>query len=187
MLLLCLGATGAVAFFILKDWTYTLRITPEEIERTLVETFPMERRYLLLFDVSVTDPLVELTEGSDRVGLGARIDLAPIDYRLGFKEKIHEGTLDVESRIELNAKIRYAPETGEFFLDESEIEQLSLEGFPDAFREGAEPFLVKVLDAGLRTRPVYTLRATDTRKALSKLVLRWVGVENGDLVIVLGL
>lgn len=169
-------AAGAYVFMMGKE--YPLRFSEAEIQQRLSEKLPLTKTYLLIFQITVQNPRVQLKSGSDRVNAGIDITTR---IRLGNQSTDLGGSVDVV------AGIRYDAASGNFFLVDPVIERLSMEGIPEQYRTSFAAALSQALDAFYATRPIYTLNALDTKRGLAKAVLKRVVVVDGHLNVVLGL
>jgi len=66
-------AAGA-AYFLLRGETYEIRLTEQELQERFDQKFPISRKYLLIFDVTYSNPKVHFVEGSDRIQFGLNTD-----------------------------------------------------------------------------------------------------------------
>ena len=168
---------GATAFFLTQDQQVEIRLSEEQLLQAVEKKLPFEKTYLVLFDVTLDNPRITLVEGSERVQAG--LDVA-VKIRLGNNSPLR-GSADV------SGNVRYVPEEGQFYLVEPDIETLSVEGIPAAYIDKVDEVMTKALGAFFKTRPIYTLKETDTKQAAAKLVLKDVAVQNNELVLTLGL
>ena len=175
--LLALICAGGVAYYLLQDRQFEIRLSEDQLLEALEKKLPFQKTFLIVFDVDLDNPRIKLVEGSDRVQAGLDVT---VNVRLGNKRPIN-GSADVSGHV------RYAPEQGEFYLVKPEIESLSIEGVPTDYAERIDETLTKALASFFKTRPIYRLKETDTKQATAKLVLKDVAVEKGDLVLTLGL
>jgi hypothetical protein len=175
-LLVVLGA-GATAFFLTQDQQVVIRLSEDQLLKAVEKKLPFEKTYLVLFDVTLDNPRITLVDGSERVQAG--LDVA-VEIRLGNKPPLRGST-------DISGNVRYVPEEGEFYLVDPDIETLSIEGIPMAYTDKIDEVMTKALGAFFKTRPIYTLKESDTKQAAAKLVLKDVAVENSELVLTLGL
>lgn len=176
-LLVILALAGAAAYWYLVGKTYELRITQAQLEQKLADKLPLTRSYPL-WSVTLDRPRLHLNEESDRIQLGLDVTLA-----------LQAGAIrpPMQSEIDLSAGISYDQQLGAFFLTDPVIERLRLEGVEDKRMNVANVVLSKAIAAYFRERPIYTLSSSDQRQRLARMVLQQVKVENGGVVIVMGL
>ena len=175
-LLLMLVAAGV--FFYFSGRVYEIRLSQDEILEKLSDKLPFSKRYLLIFEITLSNPRVTLTEGSDRVGIGLdaglNIDFSGSPISLG-------GAVDVTSGV------RYQSESGRFYLTDPVVDRVTIEGIPERFTNRVNGVLSTALAEYYETHPIYTLRPTDVKTAAARLILQDVTVEDGELVIKLGI
>jgi hypothetical protein len=165
-------------YFVLRGDEYELRLTQQEIQDRFDEKFPFSKRHLLLFEVTYSNPKVILTEGSDRIRFSTDAELSNFATSGGQR---------LSGSCEVVAGLRYDAEQHAFFLIDPEIEKLDIAGLPVELTPKVQQAMVATAEEVLTRRPVYTLRPTDLKKAAARAVLKSVKVENGVLVIALGL
>jgi hypothetical protein len=171
-------AAAAAGYHQVRGRTVVLTFTEAEIQERLSAAPPFTRRYLGVFQVTVEDPRIALVEGSDRLRAGADVVVEP---SLGRRTAALRGSVGA------SGTLRYAPGTGEFFLDGLVVEELDLPGLPEAHAPRARDAVTRALSEYYRRNPVHTLRPTDLRRVAAKRLLRDVRVADGRVVVTLGL
>lgn len=176
-LLISVGLAAA-AWSYFRDRTWVLRFTEDELRESLEARLPFTRTYLVIFEVTLDEPRIVLEEGSDRIiaGLDVSLDLAGT-----------EGPEMIRGSVDASSALRYEAETGEFFLVDPEIHEVSVPGVPDRYTSRIDDVLSRALAEYYRTRPIHTIRRSDLRYATARLLLEDVRVVDGDLVVTLGL
>lgn len=146
-------------------------IVQQEVERK----FPLERD-LNLAVLTMTSPRVDLSSGSDRVGLSVDLELR----RSG-------GALAIKGKGKVSGPLRYSREDATFYLQEPRIEQLELplKLMRAERREKLLDTAGAALGEALGDVPLYTLRDTSRDRA-AKALLRQARVKDGKLVLELG-
>ena len=171
--------TAAVgAYFYLSGKEYEFRFSEAQLQEKLAERLPIQKRYLIIFEVVLDNPRLSLVNGSDRVNAGLDVIL---NIHLGNEPLPLGGTIDA------SGGIRYDSGTGQFFLTDPVIEHLRVQGIPEQYTARANTVLTTALTEYYSDRPLYTLRASDVKQATVRLVLRDVVVQNEELVITLGI
>lgn len=153
--------------------TYDLTLTAAQLQAKIDPKFPIEKRYLVLVVLRLTDPVVKLKEGSDRIGIAVKA-------MVSFEKSSCQGTA------ELSGGIHYDPATGQFSIVDARVERLDVDQLPPKYHAAALTVAGLAAKEYLDRYPVYTLQATDTKTSAAKLLLKSVRVENGSLVIRLG-
>lgn len=173
---LLLAIVAGYSYFAGKQ--YVFRFTQSQLQEKLNARMPLKRSYLLLFEVTLDRPRIALVNGTDRVAAG--LDLL-LNVRVGNEPKPLGGTIDV------SGSVRYAAQTGEFFLDDPRIEQFSVQGIPEKHAAKARSAIAKAVAVYYAEHPIYQLKVTDIQQAAARLVLQKVEVVDQTLVLTLGI
>ena len=78
--------------------------------------------------------------------------------------------LALGGELDISGGVRYDEIDGQFFLTDPAIENLNIQGIPDKYSERANKVLTKALAEYYADRPIYTLRETDAKQAVAKLL-----------------
>ena len=170
-------AVGVAAVFMFQGETVEIRLSEDELLNAVSRKLPFERTYLHVFDITLDRPRISLVDGSPRIKVG--LD-ASVEAKLGGKPPL-AGSADA------SGAIRYNADQGAFFIVDPEIETLAIDGLPSAYADRADMALTKALKLFFETRPIYTLRESDTKQAAARMVLKNIAVDKGELVLTLGL
>lgn len=157
-----------------KVWTFTF--TQPQIEQALGKRFPMRKRHLLVLEMIYEHPRVALTEGSDVIGVG-------IDARL-------DGTVngrELKGSADLTTRVAYDAPTGAFVLHDAHLERIAIDGVKDEHMRIAKELTNGWAAEKVSGIPVYTLRPTEVKAAIARLVLRSAAVRDDALVVEVGL
>ncbi|MBT3342417.1 MAG: DUF1439 domain-containing protein [Gemmatimonadetes bacterium] len=151
-----------------------IRFSQAELQEKVDKVFPVEEKKSLL-QARFSDPEILLRDGGDRIGLGLAVSV-----RLPGGKRLH-GTLQIDSGL------RYVPERGEVVLDDPQLQHLAMDGVPG----GLDSILRSVAEVVARRHvtqiPIYRLHADDYQKSLTRLVLKSVSVQDGDVIATIGL
>lgn len=145
-----------------------LDIEQAELQARIAPRFPTHHCKLLIACLELSNPVVVLTEGEDRIGLTADAKVV-----LGTRERI--------GRVGFSARPRYVPAEGQLVLDDLQITTLELTGFPAEYAEIVKRSGPALLKDQLQSRPVYTINAGTAKGAFAKLTVRDVKIVNGKL------
>lgn len=170
-------AAGATALLVFQGESIEIRLSEDDLLNAVSRKLPFERTYLHIFDVRLDRPRITLVDGSERIGVG--LDAA-VEARLGDKPPV-TGSADA------SGAVRYQADQGAFYIVDPEIEALVIDGLSPAYAERVDAALTKALKVFFETRPIYTLKKTDTKQAAAQVVLKNVAVDKGELVLTLGL
>lgn len=168
-----LGVVLACAFSSGCGVSYTIRLTAAELQQSLHRKLPASQSKLLV-TATVRALDVEFMESGHRILLRPEVELGMA------------GQSVLRGRAVVAGQIRYAPETGEFFLDQPKIADVVIAGLPASLRPTAEELIARFAEGYLATAPVYRLKQVDFKQSLAKLVLKSVRTRNGWLEIMIG-
>ena len=164
------AALGAAGWWAATNWVSeaSIDIDQAQLQQRLDARFPQKSCAMMVACVTLSKPVVQLTDGSPRIGLSADVLVS-----LGRRE--------MPGQVTFSGVLRYVRYEGDFFLDDVRIDNFSL--------TGASPELVQVVkvrgpDALRRTlqgHPIYTLKGAGPRATLAKLAVRDVQVVNGKV------
>ena len=152
---------------------YTISLTAADIQQTLQRKLPISKSKLLV-TATVRALDVELMESDNRVLLRPEVDVSLV------------GQSALRGRAVVAGQIRYAPDTGEFYLDQPTVAEVAIEGLPESLRASAQEVIARCAEGYLASAPVYRLKQSDFKQSLAKLVLKSVQTRRGRLEIVLG-
>jgi len=165
-------------YFYFSDKEYVFSFSESQIREKLATKLPLNKKYLLFFEVRLDNPRVSLTNGSNRVAAGLDVIL---NIWIDKNPKPLGGSIDA------TGGIKYVKDSGEFFLTEPVIEHLSMQGIPDKYTKKVNLVLTKALSEYYDSHPIYVLKPIDVKKAAARLVLKNVIIKNQNLVVVLGI
>lgn len=165
-------------YFYFSGKEYVFRFSEAQLHEQLAKRLPIQKRYLLIFEVILNKPRLSLVNGSNRVNAGLDVMM---NIHLGNEPLSLGGTIDI------SGGIRYDNKMGRFFLTDPVIEHLDLEGIPEQYAKQANTVMTDALQAYYAEHPIYTLRASDAKQVAAWLVLKNVIVQNKELVIILGI
>ncbi|MGD0835745.1 MAG: DUF1439 domain-containing protein [Polyangia bacterium] len=170
MLALVLVASGTAAC----STTYTVNVSASQIRQAVERHLPVSKSKLLVTG-TVRKVDIELAENADRIMVRPEVDLSLVGYPVLVGRAVVQG------------QIRYAPESGEFFLTMATVDEVAVEGLPGQVRPVVEQLIANIAEGYLAAVPLYRLSQTDFKQSLARLVLRSVRVHQGRLELVLGL
>lgn len=148
--------------------------TSHQLQRKVDGIFPVEERKGLV-RARFTQPQILLRPGTDRIGLSLDVQI-----RLPGGKKM-DGSLI------LGSALQYESSRGEILLADPLIEDVQIDGVPKRFEDLIHTLSKVVAKRYLAQIPIDRLQADDVEESLAKLVLRSVTVQDGEVVVVLGL
>ena len=175
-IIIAVALVGAFIYF--KGKRYEIVIPQAKIDSTLSETFPATKNYLIIFDITYSNPQVTLLEDEDRVQVG--LD-ATLNIRMNDEPKKLGGGATVTSGI------RYDSDTQEFFLDDAVFDRLEIQGVPEKWLEKVTEVASEAAKQFVQSKPVYRLEAKDAKTAAAKLLLKDFEVREQAIHVTLGL
>jgi hypothetical protein len=165
---------GGYWFVRSQNQSVTLRLNRSQIQNSLTEHFPIEKKDVL-YSLSLRNPEVLLKDGSDRIGLRVKAAVRLI------------GTSERTGTVGIDGTMRYEPTTRQFFLTDTRIQDLTFDGVSSSVMDKLRGVLKPVLESRLVVIPLYQLKEKDRKQAALGLVLKSVAVKNGLLEAKLGL
>ena len=178
LLSIALAVISLVAFIYFKNQRYEIVITQEMIDEGISNRFPATKRHLLFITITYSNPKVILLEESDRVQI--RLD-ATLNLRLKEEEKMLGGSAT------LTSGIQYDNKTHAFFLVDTELDRLDIQGVPDRWLDQVTKLATAAAREFIQTKPVYTLKTKDKKTAAAKLLLKGVEIRNQAIHVTLGI
>ena len=150
--------------------TYQLELGQPELQLGLEQLFPVSKSDPLI-SIFLRDPKVLLHNGSERIGLQA-----------GLASEI-AGGISANGSVTIDGKLRYESKSGAFFLEDTRIKNLQVDGVPgfyiDQIRQSVEPIVRELM----ASNPIYVLGGQDDTLALSRQQIRSVKVHNGKVFV----
>ncbi len=171
-------ALVAGTYYYFSGKEYVVRITESDIKEKLAEKLPLTKTYLFIIQVTLESPRVHLENGANRVNAG-------LDVVLNIT--LEKSPKPLGGKVDASGGISYVSEKGEFYLTDPIIENFEIQGVPTKYMDKVNKALTKALAEYYNENPVYTLRSTDVKQAATRMVLKKVIVESGELVVTLGI
>ena len=153
-----------------------VEMTPREIQEKLDEAFPITEKYLVVFSLTLADPEVELTDGSDRIGFG-----------LSARTNVRVDGEEVTGRAKMSTGLRYDPAKGALFLADPRVEGIRMSMLPEKYEEDVLVAANLAAKKFLKEYEVYRLDRADFKQAMAKMTLKDVVVRDGVVKMIFGL
>jgi hypothetical protein len=166
---------AGVTWYTLYGRTWTWSFDQARIEAELGKRFPLRKTYLALVEVDYTDPRVKLTDGSEEIAVG-------VDVRVG----VAGGSRELKGSADLLTKIADDADAGALVLREARIVRFAVPGIGDDLAVRVRDIANELAADRISGIPVYTLKTTDVKHAVARLVLRAVVVRDGVLHVTIG-
>ncbi len=155
-----------------------MELTEPQIQEKLDARFPIQKSKLLVLVLTLSNPQVGLEEGADRISFG--VD-ATLNLTIGGQQKPLGGTGTITTGL------RYHPDDYSFYLNDPIIEELEIQGIPIQYVDKVNEVAMKLAEERINECPIYKLKGDDLKQATARLILKDMVVEDGKLVITLGL
>lgn len=172
VILACAGVLGCQ----LSREGIVIDISQKQLQEKLDARFPISKRYLMLLELTLSDPRVALREGSDRIGFGVS---ATTNVRVNRE--------DLAGTAHVTAGVQYKPEEGALLLVDPEVETLTISLLPEEYEDEVMAAATVAAKEFLNDYEVYRLDQSDYKQALAGLLIKDVAVRGGALRITLGL
>ena len=151
-----------------RDMNLIITLERTDLQRRIERLFPIVREDALV-KVRLHHPEVILTEHSDRIGLRLRVDT---NIARQFS---------VAGRTTVDGVLRFAGDSGEFFLDDASIKELRIDGIPDLYQ--AQQLADGMVRELLHNQPIYTLGQKGEPKRIMGSKIKKVTVQDGKLLL----
>lgn len=175
-IVLVLLLIGAWLYFPGREFDVT--ITQQQIDDALKAHFPVTKTNLLILHVTYSNPHATLLPESGRIEVG-------VDAELDFK--LREQPRKITGSAVMTTGLSYRYETKQFFLADPKVSKLTFQGVPQAYLDKTTNFVSAAIREHLQKFPVYTLKATDVKTTVVKLILKDVKIKDGAIHATLGI
>lgn len=149
---------------------WTVELSEADLQERIDKRLPIEKNKLL-FTVLVSALKVELTEGSERIGMVADMEIKSPHLSSG------------KGRARLDGKLRYQATDGAFYFQEVEVREVTFENIPDKYHGLVRELFQHAVQRRLAETPVYQLDTNKTKQQIAKALLKSVRVMKGKLVL----
>ena len=171
-----LVATG-VTYAVMRGRVFTITLTQDQIQQRLDEKFPFQKYIPPIFELTLTDPHVILPDGSNRITVTMtallNVKIAGQNSRLGGTATVTTG-------------LRYEPSDYSFYLHDPVLDKLDVLGIPVKHVKLVNRAAAALAKQRLEQLRIYTLRPDQIKQATARVILRDLKVQDGCLVIRLG-
>jgi len=167
---------GAYLYFSNKE--FVISITEHQIRNKVAQKLPITKTYLLLFDITLLNPRIDLENGSNRINGG-------MDVKIGVK--FNGKNREVSGMIDISGGLKYVSGEGDFYLTDTQIETLFVQGVPEKYEQKVVETLKVFVSDYFNKNPVYSLKASDLKQAAAKMILKSIVVEDEKVVVSMGI
>lgn len=153
-----------------RDMNLVVTLGRADLQRRIERMFPMVREDGWI-ELRLHDPQVVLTEHSNRIGLRLRLDASAARQFAVTGQAMVDGVL------------RFAGDTGQFFLDDARIEELHMAGVPELYLKQIQQLADGVVREVLHNQPIYTLGQMGESKRILGSKINKLSVRDGKLIV----
>ncbi len=154
--------------------TITVAVDRQQVQERVSEQFPISNAEGFT-QISLAEPEVILTDGSDRIGVAVRLSA-----QLPLFGPVRGGAT-------VSGMLSYRQDGRAFFFTEPRLDALEIEGISTGFLDTARNAVEAAAHVALAELPVYTLARRTYREVAAEHVLQNVWVSDGILYLELGL
>jgi len=154
--------------------TITIVRTQPELQQVVAKHFPITVSRPLLGSVALTDPVVVLRDGDDRLGL---------DVNVAVKLPL---VAAYSGRVAVLARPFYDPAEKAFYLRDASVQRLDVPGLAGDRRAVVGAAISALGAPALAKVPVYRLEGRNLKEVTAEHFLKEVRVEGGRLRLTLG-
>lgn len=152
--------------------SYTVQIPEKDLQKMLSAMMPIEKNNYLV-TVIFSNPVVDLLDGSNKIGVASRIKV------------IAMGGVQGSGSAKISGTLKYNASKGEFFFKNPKIDHLEIHQVPNQFIPEIKNIAQQVVSNVLATQPIFKLNDNDVKQKLAKSALQSVSVKNEILFVVL--
>ncbi|MDH4183157.1 MAG: DUF1439 domain-containing protein [Nitrospinota bacterium] len=171
ILLLAIAVTAAAPS---AAGAYTITLTRQDVQSQIDPQFPITEE-TLFSSVTLKNPKLDLTEGSDRIGIIVDAAVSAL------------GGIEAAGLVHIDGALRYVKETGEFLLNDATARSVEIEGLSGMARAKVAEMLTAVIRDYFDKNPIFRLKKDTIAEAMVMSALKSVTVKDGKLQLELGL
>jgi len=176
IILIIIFIVGLLIYY--KGRQYELIISEQQFIDKINEKCPLTKNYLILFDITLRNPRIDLINGSNRINAGMNVD---INFTISSNKKIISGSVD------FSGNLKYENENGEFFLQYLTIDKVEIDGIPEKYIEKTNAALKNALQFYYNKHPVYRLNDNDIKQVVAKALIKSITINDEKVIVILGL
>lgn len=155
-------------------FSYTQNFTQAELQQEVEKVMPIvKKKYFMT--ITLSDPKIDLIEGSDELGLKSHINVST------------PGGLQGDGIVHVVGQLDYNQAEGALYFKNARLIELSLNGVPPEIQPELKKIAQSSLTRTLSQRPVYVLNDQDVKQKIAKATLQSIIVKNQELEITFGI
>ncbi len=153
---------------------FVIELGQADLQRKVERLFPVSHQDPL-YQVNLSEPRVVLREGGDRIGLGLKLSGTLLQQ------------LPVSGQMQVTGGLRFEPASGEFYLRDANVEELSIDGVPEQYIGEIRRLAEHTAREVLNNHPIYVLGQLGESKQLMGREIKAISVRDGKLVLELAM
>ena len=168
---------GLAYFFVtqLQGRQLEIEVTEQQVQQVVASGFPKTKRLMQLTELRLENPRIKLDDQQNR-----------LHARLETRLQLQGIPIPVKGHIIASGKLDYHPQENTFFLKEIEVQRIDVKGLPDSVENRLRDGMTLFTREALGAVPVYQLQEKDLSERAAKMVLKKVRVEQGKMVLTMG-
>jgi len=170
LLLICMTTVACGSGLLRKEVVFTRA----ELQSKVEKSFPVEKKKRLV-KVELSNPDILLAAGSERIGMRMQIVAAV------------PGLGTVTGTAEADGDLVYRSDQGRIAITDTQLRQLHIADVPEVYHKTIEALAAGLTKKYLSDVTLHTLNQDDFKESLAKLLLRTIAVEDGRVVVEIGL
>ncbi len=154
--------------------SYTVEISEETLQKEVSAMMPLQKK-MLFFLVTLSNPEVELIQGSNEIGIFTRVTvIAPAGMKGSGSTRI-------------TGSLSYQAESNEFFFKNPMIKQLEIDQVPEELIPNLKSIIQLIARKMLAVHPVYKLKDNNIKHKFAKAMLQSVSIKDKKLLLELSM
>lgn len=142
------------------------------LQEALNRKFPLNNRYLDLFDIHIANPQLSLQPGTNRLSIALDADAAPPFLKQTWK-----------GRFALSGALHYDSSRNAIMLEEPHVENVAFDGVEPAYNRQLAKVGSLIAEQLLKGTPLYTFRPEDLRFGGTNFIPAQIVAKANGLVV----
>lgn len=152
----------------LYAFTFVKEFSEAELQSRIEQMMPFEQQTLFA-RISIFEPVVDLYDSDNKIGLSARIQTMTPNGMKG------------SGSVGLSGVVVYEKSEGAFYIKDAQVQALTINGLSDQTVQVIKPYAQALIAGALQANPVFILDDQDAQQKLAKSSLQSVEVADGKL------
>lgn len=164
------------------DLTTTLVIKKEQLQSKIATKFPMTQENPPV-KIHIINPKLELSDGSDRLGLNVDLKVDTPTKKVGRREV---GGMTLTGEALVTGTLNYDKNEGVIYFENGTLDKLKMDQLPAKMQAQVNAMATEKVRLQLAKLPVFTLDEANLEEKAAKALLQSVTVSGGALHVVVG-